>query len=87
MLANFAARGLSLMDSLIGPAWSRKERTGHLPVVRFSDLGLVDTVDEADIFRDHDGKLVLNGATCVPKVKLLPDSSTVELQRFVSNLV
>ena len=50
-------------------------------------LGLVDTVDEADIFRDHNGKLVLNGATSVPKLKRLPDGSIVELQRFISNLV
>ena len=50
-------------------------------------LGLMDTVDEADIFRDHNGKLVLNGAMGVPKLKRLPDGSTVELQRFISNLV
>ena len=47
----------------------------------------VDTVDEADIFRHHNGKLVLNGAMGVPKLKRLPDGSTVELQRFISNLV
>ena len=50
-------------------------------------LGLMDTVDEADIFRDHNGKLVLNGAMGVPRLKRLPDGSTVELQRFISNLV
>ena len=31
------ARGLSLVDSLVGPAWPRKEHTGLLPVVRFLD--------------------------------------------------
>ena len=31
------ARGLSLVDSMVGPAWPRKERMGLLPVVRFLD--------------------------------------------------
>ena len=47
----------------------------------------MDTVDEADIFRDHSGKLVLKEAMGVPKLKRLPDGSTVELQRFISNFV
>ena len=108
------ARGLSLVDSMVGPAWPRKEHTGLLPVARFLDgelfgdlsdpkqclkpveqwpsatpighvkasdeewckiverglrLGLVDTVDEADIFRDHNGNLVFNGATGVHQVE------------------
>ena len=50
-------------------------------------LDFMDTVNEADIFRDHNGNLVLNGAMGVPKLKRLPDGSTVELQRFISNLV
>ena len=39
------ARGLSLVDSMVGPAWSRKEHTGLFPVARsldgelLSDLG------------------------------------------------
>ena len=31
------ARGLSLVDSMVGPACSRKEHTGLLLVARFSD--------------------------------------------------
>ena len=31
------ARGLSLIDFMVGPAWSRKEHTGLLPVARSSD--------------------------------------------------
>ena len=106
-----AARGLSLVDSVVSPAWPRKEHTGLLPVVRFLDgevlkpveqwpsvtpfghvmasdeewglrLGLMDTVDEVDIFRDHNGKLVLNGEMGVPKLKRLPDGSTVEVAVF-----
>ena len=97
------ARGLSLVDSMVGPAWPRKEHTELLPIVRFFDgellgdlsdpkrcmkpveqwpsvtlighvmasdeewykiveqglrLGLMDTVDEADLFRGHNGKMV-----------------------------
>ena len=42
-------------------------------------IGLLYTVDEADIFSDHNGKLVPNEATGVPKMKRLPGGSTVEL--------
>ena len=108
---------------MIGPAWSRTEHTGLLPLVRFLDgellgdlsdpkrclkpveqwpsvtpigrvmasdeelykiverglrLSLMDAADEADILRDHNGKLVLNGAMGVRKLKRLPDGSTVE---------
>ena len=48
-------------------------------------LGLMDTVDKAGIFQND--KLVLNGGMGVPKLKRLLDGSTVELQRFISNLV
>ena len=50
-------------------------------------LGLMDTFDEADIFHNHHGKLVLNGAMGVPTLKRPLDGSTVELQRFISNFV
>ena len=56
-------------------------------VERGMRLGHIDTVDEADVFRDRSGKLVLNAAMGIPKLKLLPDGSTVELQRFISNFV
>ena len=49
-------------------------------------LGHVDTVVGADIFREHNHNLVPDGATGSPKLKRLPCGSTVELQRFISNL-
>ena len=66
---------------------ARHDGVWYKIVERGLRLGLMDTVDEADIFRDHNGKLVLNGAMGVPKLKRFPDGSTVELQRFISNLV
>ena len=50
-------------------------------------LGFTDSVDDADISRDLNGKLVLDGAMGVLRLKRLPDGSTVGLQRFVYNLV
>ena len=49
-------------------------------------LGHVDTVVGADIFREHNHNLVPDGATGSPKLKRLPCGTTVELQRFISNL-
>ena len=42
--------------------------------------------DEAGIFSDHSGKLVLNGAMGGAEEKRLPDGSTVELRRFILKL-
>ena len=50
-------------------------------------LGLTDSVDDADISRDLNGKLVFDEAMGVLRLKRLPDGSTVGLQRFVYNLV
>ena len=44
-------------------------RSGYKIVERGLRLGLMDTVDEADIFRDHNDKLVLNGAMGVSLVE------------------
>ena len=40
------ARGLSLVDSMVGSAWPRKEHTGLLPVVRFLDGELLGVLSD-----------------------------------------
>ena len=59
----------------------------HKIVQRGIGLVFTDSVDDADIFRDHNGKLVLDGAMGVLRLERLPDGSTVGLQLFVYNLV
>ena len=43
-------------------------------------------LQEREVFRDHRGRPVFNGAMAVPKIKKI-DGKEVRLQRFISNLV
>ena len=45
-LAQVVAHGLSLVDSMVGPAWPRKEHAGLPPVVRFFDGELLGDLSD-----------------------------------------
>ena len=48
--------------------------------------GLMVPIEPDEVFRDHEGRPVLNGAGAVRKVKVV-DGQQVEMQRFISNLI
>ena len=77
--AIFSKRRLKLVEQ-----WPSVAPIGHVMtsnedqynfIQRGLRLSLIDTVDEADIFRDFDRKLVPDGATGVPKLRRLLEPS------------
>ena len=48
--------------------------------------GLMVPIEPEEVFKDHEGRPVLNGAGAVRKVKVV-DGQQVEMQRFISNLI